>query len=322
MSTLAHFTQAPGGQAPVPTETPLVSVGIPTFNRPDGLRRTLSCITQQTYRHLEIIVSDNHSSDPRVAEVCREYGARDGRILVHRQATNLGPTENFRFVLRQANGKYFMWAADDDSWEPRFIESLVALLERDQRVGVAFCNFDARLDDGTRVDSYPAFLPMLQSYAGRTLSERLAAYIAQEESHGKANMLYGVFRRTELLAAGGMRAWGVGWWGADMLIVCSVLARSAVAIESELLYHVGAGRRAAGATRAVPPVSRTPRGLAAAFAAARGAAIALLQHAGYVLGYARIVSHAAGMTFGARLALYRVILRKFATLARRDLVGG
>jgi hypothetical protein len=301
---------------------PLVSVGIPTFNRPDGLRRTLSCIAQQTYRHLEIVVSDNHSSDPRVAEVCREFGARDARIRLHRQATNLGPTENFRFVLRQASGKYFMWAADDDSWEPRFIESLVALLERDPNVGVAFCNFDARLDDGTRVDSYPEFLPLLQSYAGRTLAERLSAYIAQEEGHGKANMLYGLYRRTELLAAGGMRAWGLGWWGADMLIVCSVLARSAAAIESELLYHVGAGRGAAGAASVLQNVGSARRRFSNGVAAIRGAAVALLQHAGYVLGYARIVSRAADMSFGARLDLYGVILRKFAILARRDLVGG
>jgi len=34
--------------------TPLVSVGIPTYNRPDGLRRTLECITNQSYEFLLI----------------------------------------------------------------------------------------------------------------------------------------------------------------------------------------------------------------------------------------------------------------------------
>ncbi|MBU4370171.1 glycosyltransferase [Patescibacteria group bacterium] len=39
----------------------LVSVGIPTYNRPESLRRTLECITSQTYKNLEIIISDNCS---------------------------------------------------------------------------------------------------------------------------------------------------------------------------------------------------------------------------------------------------------------------
>jgi Glycosyltransferases involved in cell wall biogenesis len=38
---------------------PLVSIGVPTFNRPEGLRRTLECLTRQTYPTFEIIISDN-----------------------------------------------------------------------------------------------------------------------------------------------------------------------------------------------------------------------------------------------------------------------
>ena len=48
------------------TRQPLVSVGIPTYNRPEGLRRTLECITKQTYKNLEIIVSNNCSSGPEI----------------------------------------------------------------------------------------------------------------------------------------------------------------------------------------------------------------------------------------------------------------
>ena len=51
--------------------TPLVTVGIPTYNRPEGLERTLACITQQTYPNLEIIISDNCSPGPEVGEVIK-----------------------------------------------------------------------------------------------------------------------------------------------------------------------------------------------------------------------------------------------------------
>lgn len=105
---------------------PLVSVGIPTYNRPDGLKRTLECITQQTHLNLEIIVSDNCSTDPNVEIVVKEFQKKDARIHYFRQIENKGAGANFLFVLKQAIGKYFMWAADDDEWEPEFIQVCLA----------------------------------------------------------------------------------------------------------------------------------------------------------------------------------------------------
>lgn len=45
---------------------PLVSIGIPTYNRPQRLRKTLAGITCQTYSNLEIIVSNNCSSNDKL----------------------------------------------------------------------------------------------------------------------------------------------------------------------------------------------------------------------------------------------------------------
>lgn len=104
---------------------PLVSVGIPTYNRPDGLRRTLECITSQTYANLEIIVSDNASPGEETESIVREFMAGDTRIIYYRQPENLGSMLNFRFVLEKATGEYFMWAADDDEWENTFVSFCV-----------------------------------------------------------------------------------------------------------------------------------------------------------------------------------------------------
>jgi glycosyltransferase involved in cell wall biosynthesis len=101
---------------------PLVSIGIPTYNRPAGLRRTLECLTKQTYRNLEIIVSDNASPEPEVESVALEFAGRDARVQYCRHKENRGPEFNFKFVLQQAQGSYFMWAADDDGWEANFVE--------------------------------------------------------------------------------------------------------------------------------------------------------------------------------------------------------
>ena len=104
---------------------PLVSVGIPTYSRPGGLRRTLECITGQTYGNLEIIVSDNASPVNETESVMREFMAHDHRIQFYQQPENRGPLFNFQFVLEKASGEYFMWAADDDAWDTEFVETLM-----------------------------------------------------------------------------------------------------------------------------------------------------------------------------------------------------
>jgi glycosyltransferase involved in cell wall biosynthesis len=104
---------------------PLVSVGIPTYSRPGGLRRTLECITGQTYGNLEIIVSDNASPVNEIESVMREFMAHDHRIQFYQQPENRGPLFNFQFVLEKASGEYFMWAADDDAWDAEFVATLM-----------------------------------------------------------------------------------------------------------------------------------------------------------------------------------------------------
>ena len=90
------------------------------------MRRTLRFICGQTYSNLEIIVSDNASPGSDTQSVVEEFSRGDRRIKFFRQATNVGPMGNFRFVLATASGEYFMWAADDDEWDAKFIETCLA----------------------------------------------------------------------------------------------------------------------------------------------------------------------------------------------------
>ncbi|MEM5872192.1 MAG: glycosyltransferase family 2 protein [Candidatus Aenigmatarchaeota archaeon] len=132
---------------------PLVSVGIPTYNRPQGLKKTLECITNQTYTNLEIIVSDNCSSDPQVKEIIEAFTKKDKRIKYYRQETNIGPTKNFEFVLKQSTGEYFMWACDDDEWENSYIFECIRVFmkERDAVAVTTACYFVHNPTKGDRI---------------------------------------------------------------------------------------------------------------------------------------------------------------------------
>jgi glycosyltransferase involved in cell wall biosynthesis len=108
---------------------PLVSVGLPTYNRPERLRNALDCLINQVYTNLEIIVSNDNSPTLDTYLILEEYSKKDPRIKVYTQSHNLGIYANFYFVLQKATGKYFMYAQEDDLWEPDFIGRLVEQLE-------------------------------------------------------------------------------------------------------------------------------------------------------------------------------------------------
>ena len=73
---------------------PLVSIGIPTYNRNEGIRKTLESIWSQHYPNLEIIISDNNSTD-NTQEIIEGIARNHPDIKYWRQETNIGMAGNF-----------------------------------------------------------------------------------------------------------------------------------------------------------------------------------------------------------------------------------
>jgi len=105
----------------VKEDCPLVSIGMPVYNGEQFIKAALDSIMGQSFTNFELIISDNSSTD-ETGHICREYAARDERIKYLRQAGNIGAYANFKLVLDEARGEYFMWAACDDTRSPDFIE--------------------------------------------------------------------------------------------------------------------------------------------------------------------------------------------------------
>lgn len=170
---------------------PLVSVGIPTYNRPEGLRHTLNCITSQTYTNLEIIVSDNCSENEEVTKVINEFAEKDKRIIGIRQKENIGAANNFKYVLGRATGDYFMWAADDDEIESNnYIEELC--MHAKDRVMV-FPNVRQFSNGKLNNDKF-----MRESYISASND---LEYLMSWLNNGSGHPIYGLFnlRMTKLL---------------------------------------------------------------------------------------------------------------------------
>ncbi len=102
-------------------DRPLVTIGISTYNRANGyLRSALESALAQTYSNLEIVVSDNGSSDA-TADLLASYD--DPRLRVVRQPTNIGANGNFNACLREAKGEWFLLLHDDDLIDPDMIDA-------------------------------------------------------------------------------------------------------------------------------------------------------------------------------------------------------
>lgn len=107
----------------------LVSIGLPVFNEERFLHETIESILNQDHPNIEIIISDN-ASDDATQEICLQYAKKSTNIRYIRQKENIGLGANFRTVLDQAKGKYFMWACGHDLWSQRYIsECLQTLIE-------------------------------------------------------------------------------------------------------------------------------------------------------------------------------------------------
>ncbi len=109
-------------------KTPLVTIGIPVYQAEKYLAETLDSVLAQTYTRLEIIISDNASTD-RTPAICAAYAARDKRIRYLRHPLNMGAAYNFNCQVEMARGKYFKWTAYDDPLAPTLVEKCVTVLE-------------------------------------------------------------------------------------------------------------------------------------------------------------------------------------------------
>lgn len=112
---------------------PLVSVALPVYNGERYLDDAITSILSQSLEDLELIITDNASTDGTRA-LCLAHAERDDRVRYERWAHNVGAAENFNRAFRLARGRYVKWAADDDVCGADYLRRCVDLLESDPEV--------------------------------------------------------------------------------------------------------------------------------------------------------------------------------------------
>ena len=178
---------------------PLVSIGIPVYNSDNTIAACLRSVLNQSYGNIEVIVSDNCSTD-KTARICKDFENLDSRISLVVQRENIGPAANFDFVLSRSTGSYFMWIAADDAKSEDFVALNLEFLEGNPDFLASTCpnRFDAPEGETQSWE-------MLALNGGQR--SRIVEFLGNaERSHG---LFYSLFR-TETLK-------GYPWFGINFL---------------------------------------------------------------------------------------------------------
>lgn len=105
-----------------------LSICIPTYNRAKYLRQLLESISRQSLDEVEVVVSDNASSDD-TQQLLREYAGKITHLVTHRWEQNAGADRNYLKVIELANGEYCWLMGSDDIVPDGSIARILSILE-------------------------------------------------------------------------------------------------------------------------------------------------------------------------------------------------
>ena len=133
-SSVMEPTDIRSGESEPSCARELVSVIIPTRNRPDQLSRAIESVLDQSHKDLEIIVIDDGSTPPARIEQC------DLRIRLIRNNVSRGAARARNTGIEVAEGRYICFLDDDDYYIPDKLSKQLEYLRRHPNVDMVFSN--------------------------------------------------------------------------------------------------------------------------------------------------------------------------------------
>ncbi len=231
---------------------PLVSIAIAAYNRPHLIGLTLDSLLHQTVQDFELLITDD-STDDGTREVCERYAAADPRVRYFRNERRLGLGGNCSRVLSICRGEFVILAGDDDTYEPNFLELLLAVMRRWPSVSIAACRVDL-------------MRPMpLEHFASEPLSSTLRN-ANRMLWRGYGSLMTGMYRRDMMMRTLLYRpVIDDEWDEIDLLFLFDMALQGDVVNIPDMLL-----RKPLGGVSSNIPYRTIVRGLVVYFAAGRG----------------------------------------------------
>jgi len=103
---------------------------MPTYNSGVYLSDSIESVLDQTYGNLELLITDDCSSDEQTQQILQYYQQKDPRVKVFLFDENQGPAVARNHAIEQAQGRYIAFCDSDDRWLPEKLEKQVSLLSQ------------------------------------------------------------------------------------------------------------------------------------------------------------------------------------------------
>lgn len=107
----------------------LVSVIMPTYNTGKFLSASIESVLSQTYNNIELIITDDCSTDQITINTLNYYSKKDPRIKISFFEKNMGAGPARNKSIEEAKGRYIAFCDSDDRWLPNKLEKQIAFME-------------------------------------------------------------------------------------------------------------------------------------------------------------------------------------------------
>ena len=101
---------------------------MPTYNAGKYLPDSISSILSQTYQNLELLITDDGSTEEKTLQLLREFSEKDPRVKVVYLKENLGSGHSRNNAIERAEGRYIAFCDCDDRWIPDKLERQIAYM--------------------------------------------------------------------------------------------------------------------------------------------------------------------------------------------------
>ena len=207
------------------TPAPTIRVGMPVYNEVRFVGQAIDAVLKQDYSDLELIISDNSSTDG-TREICEQYAKADERVTYIRHDENRGAAWNFAYVFHGCKTPYFMWAGSHDLINRSLISKCLPVLENDNETAVAYPQTQVINGSG---DVIIERTQDAIDTRGEGLVRRVSHIV---KGLSRCDMLYGVFR-TEILRKCRL---GIVCRGTDHVLLMETSLHGAIAYIPEVLF--------------------------------------------------------------------------------------
>ena len=119
-----------------------LTIGIPIYNGERTISETLESIFRQITSEVEVVVSDNASTDS-TKDIIESYVRKYEKLKYHRNDANLGADRNIDLTVNRANGKFVWLMGDDDEIAEGGINSIINAIDSHPDLAAIFVNYSS-----------------------------------------------------------------------------------------------------------------------------------------------------------------------------------